>query len=284
MTECLNEIKSLRVQVRQWHQQGKKVAFVPTMGNLHVGHLQLVRAAKARAERVVVSIFVNPTQFGEGEDFASYPRTEQADLDKLQALAVDIVFMPSVAEMYPGKELTTVSVKQVSDNYCGAARPGHFDGVATVVSKLFNIVQADYAFFGEKDFQQLAVISTMVSDLNMLTEVIAVPTEREADGLAMSSRNGYLSAGQRQQAPQLYQAICLAKADILAKQLPFHEIEQKYHQVLVKQGFIPDYFNICKRSDLQAATAVDVQLIILVAARIGSTRLIDNIQVDCAKS
>jgi pantoate--beta-alanine ligase len=282
MTDCVNEIKLLRTQVRRWHKQGETVAFVPTMGNLHAGHLQLVRAAKARAEHVVVSIFVNPTQFGEGEDFASYPRTEQADLDKLQALAVDIVFMPSVAEMYPGKELTTVSVKQVSDNYCGAARPGHFDGVATVVSKLFNIVQADYAFFGEKDFQQLTVIRTMVADLNVPTELIAVPTEREADGLAMSSRNGYLNAQQRQQAPQLYQALCLAKADILAKQLSFFEIEQKYYHALAEQDFIPDYFSICNRSDLRAATTDDVHLIILAAARIGSTRLIDNIQVDCA--
>ncbi|BCG63266.1 MAG: pantoate--beta-alanine ligase [Methyloprofundus sp.] len=280
MTDCLKEITALRRQVQQWHQQGKGVAFVPTMGNLHTGHLQLVRAAKEKAERVVVSIFVNPTQFGEGEDFASYPRTEQADLDKLQALAVDIVFMPSIAEMYPNQGLTTVSVDQVSDNYCGAVRPGHFDGVVTVVSKLFNIVQADYAFFGEKDFQQLAVIRTMVSDLNMPTEVIAVPTEREVDGLAMSSRNGYLSAEQRQQAPQLYQTLCLAKAELLAKQLSIHEIEQKYHQALVKQGFAPDYFSVCRRSDLQAATATDAQLIILVAARIGGTRLIDNVQVD----
>ncbi len=283
MTACFKEIKALRMQVQAWRRQGESIAFVPTMGNLHAGHLRLVQAAKVRADRVVVSIFVNPTQFGAGEDLASYPRTEQEDVHKLQTQAVDAVFMPSVQEMYPdfGAALTTVSVKQVSENYCGAVRPGHFEGVATVVTKLFNIVQADFAFFGEKDFQQLAVIRTMVVDLNMPVEIVAVPTEREPDGLAMSSRNTYLTTLQRRQAPQLYQALCAAKNAILDARLSYDVIERQFQQTLKQQGFAPDYFSICRRSDLQAATSADSELVILVAARLGTTRLIDNIQVDC---
>lgn len=259
---------------------GESIAFVPTMGNLHAGHLQLVNAAKTQADRVVVSMFVNPIQFDEQGDYANYPRTEEADIDKLQALAVDVAYVPAVEEMYPDDILTKVSVSQVSDNYCGAARPGHFDGVATIVCKLFNIVQPDKVFFGEKDFQQLMVIRTMVADLNVPVEVVAVPTFRELDGLAMSSRNTYLSEAERQQAVQLYQALCQAKQAVLEQHKRFIEIERYYLQLLTGQGFEPDYFSICRRHDLQAATDGDKQLIILVAARLGKTRLIDNIQID----
>jgi len=264
----------------QWRLAGESIAFVPTMGNLHAGHLQLVSAAKAQADRVVVSIFVNPTQFDESADFSNYPRTEQADTEKLQSLDVDMLYMPATKEMYPAEMLSKVSVSQVTDKYCGAARPGHFDGVATVVCKLFNIVQPDKAFFGEKDFQQLLVIRTMVADLNSPIEIISIPTFREIDGLAMSSRNTRLTELQRQQAVQLYQTLCLAKEAVLVQHNHYSEIEQTYFQTLTDQGFKPDYFTICRRSDLQAATHGDTQLIILVAARLGSIRLIDNIPIE----
>lgn len=276
----IKSIKCLRTQIMHWRLAGESIAFVPTMGNLHSGHLQLVKVAKAEAERVVVSIFVNPTQFDEQDDFANYPRTEDADLEKLQSAGVDIVYMPKLEDMYPTQMLTKVSISQVTEKHCGAARPGHFDGVATVVCKLFNIVQPDSAFFGEKDFQQLMVIRTMVADLNFPVDIIAVPTLRETDGLAMSSRNTHLNGMQRQQAGQLYQALCLAKQAVLERQASFAEIEQAYLRRLTEQGFKPDYFSICRRSDLQAATEEDEQLIILAAARLGKTRLIDNIQLD----
>ena len=276
----IKSIKRLRTQIMLWRLAGESIAFVPTMGNLHAGHLQLVKAAKARAERVIVSIFVNPTQFDEQNDFTNYPRTEDADLEKLESVGVDIVYMPNRDEMYPGQILTKVSVSQVSEQHCGAARPGHFDGVATVVCKLFNIVQPDTAFFGEKDFQQLMVIRAMVADLNFPIEIIAVSTLRESDGLAMSSRNTHLNEMQRQQAGQLYQALCLAKQAVIERKTSFSEIQQAYLGILTGQGFKPDYFSICRRCDLQAATEEDVQLIILAAARLGKTRLIDNIQLD----
>lgn len=277
---CSKQIKHLRTQVKQWRLAGESIAFVPTMGNLHAGHLQLIRAAQAQVNRVVVSIFVNPTQFNDPADFSNYPRTEQADSEKLQSLGVDLLYMPDTVEMYPENSLTKVSVAGVTGHYCGAARPGHFDGVATVVCKLFNIVQPDKAFFGEKDFQQLLVIRTMVADLNSPIDIIAVPTMREQDGLAMSSRNSLLSNQQRQQAVQLYQSLCLAKQAILAGQASFADIEHAYLHKLSEQGFQPDYFSICRRSDLQAAGKADMQLIILVAASLGTIRLIDNIQID----
>jgi len=280
MTKCIEKISDVRCQVKQWRLEGQSIAFVPTMGNLHAGHLRLVSAAKRHADKVVVSIFVNPIQFGEGEDFSSYPRTETDDLAKLQSLGVDVAFMPSIDEMYPKKRLTTVHVSQVSEYLCGAARPGHFDGVATVVCKLFNIVQPDKAFFGEKDFQQLTVLRTMVSDLNIPVELIAVATMRENDGLAMSSRNAYLSEAHRHIAPQLYQLLCAAKQRVQKNKSNYRELEKKYYDLLLEQGFSPDYFSICKQSNLQFAQREDTLLIILVAARIGKTRLIDNIQFE----
>ena len=279
-TSRIKKITPLRLQLNQWRLAGESIAFVPTMGNLHAGHLQLVSAAKAHADRVVISIFVNPTQFGENEDFASYPRTLDADIEKLQALAVDIVFIPSAEEIYPSSAITEVRVSEVSDNYCGAARPGHFNGVATVVCKLFNIVQPDSAFFGEKDFQQLTVIRAMVADLNSPVEILSVPTFREPDGLAMSSRNGFLTTQERNQAAQLYQSLLKAKQAILNKQLTYSAIENEAIQELKKQGFETDYFSISRRCDLHAATIEDTQLIILLATRLGKTRLIDNIQLD----
>ncbi|WP_428353335.1 pantoate--beta-alanine ligase [Methyloprofundus sp.] len=278
--KCIKTIKQLRAQIMHWRLARESIAFVPTMGNLHEGHLQLVRAAKGQADKVVVSIFVNPAQFDEQDDFSNYPRTQEADIAKLQSVGIDMIFLPSPEQIYPEKMLTTVSVSQVTENYCGAARPGHFDGVATVVCKLFNMVQPDKAFFGEKDYQQLLVIRTMVADLNSPVEIISVPTFREVDGLAMSSRNTHLSQEQRQQAGQLYQALCQAKQALFSQYNSYAEIEETCRQKLLGQGFKPDYFSICRRSDLQTATEKDTHLIILTAARLGTTRLIDNIQVD----
>lgn len=277
---CSHEIQHLRAQVSLWRTAGESIAFVPTMGHLHAGHLELINTAKAQADRVVVSIFVNPSQFNEAADFSNYPRTEQADTEKLQSLTVDLVFMPDKAEVYPVEMRTTISVSQVADNHCGAARPGHFYGVATIVCKLFNMVLPDKAFFGEKDYQQLLVIRTMVADLNSPVEIISVPTFREVDGLAMSSRNTHLTKDQRQQAGQLYQVLCQAKQALFARHISYAEIEETCRLKLSEQGFKPDYFSICRRSDLQAASGKDTQIIILTAARLGATRLIDNIQAD----
>lgn len=272
----VNNLSGLQQTLKTWRQSSQRIVFVPTMGNLHAGHLQLVTEARQLAERVVVSIFVNPSQFGVGEDYASYPRTEQDDIDKLKVLDVDLVFMPSVAEMYLPDAKTTVSVNGISDNYCGAFRPGHFAGVATVVCKLFNMVQPDVAVFGLKDFQQLAVIRTMVKDLNMPVQIVGVDTVREASGLAMSSRNGYLSDGQKAVAASLYQSLLTAKTAILAG-VDYEYVEQQGLLFLQQAGFQPDYFSICRSHDLAKATAADNDLVLLVAAKLGSTRLIDNI-------
>ncbi len=276
--QTINTIKNLAAVLKHWKQAGLSIAFVPTMGNLHAGHLKLVAEAKAKADKVVVSIFVNPTQFGIGEDFDSYPRTEAQDAKQLAAQEVDILFLPSVAEMYHSNAKTTVSVAGISALHCGLSRPGHFDGVSTVVCKLFNMVQPDMAFFGEKDFQQLAVIRTMVRDLNIPVKIHAVATIRESDGLAMSSRNGYLTPEQRKIAPQLYQALCAAKEAVLAENQAFAQIERQQRQNLESAGFAVDYFSICRAEDLLPAKQNDNELVILAAAKLGKPRLIDNIQ------
>ncbi len=275
--QVIKEIDELRKTLNYYHKQLESVALVPTMGNLHDGHLSLVNAAREQADRLVVSIFVNPIQFGEGEDFSSYPRTEQHDIEMLQQAGVDVVFMPSVEQMYPSEMLVTVKVTGISDAYCGQSRPGHFDGVATVVSKLFNIVQPDMAFFGEKDFQQLAIIRQMVLDLNFNIQVKSMPIVREADGLAMSSRNHYLTSEQRAIAPKLYQALSQARDEILSGNRDFADIEQKQLEFLGQAGFKPDYFSIARQSDLKKATEKDDDLVILVAAWLGKPRLIDNL-------
>lgn len=274
--QIVSTVSECRRIIKAWQQAGDRVAFVPTMGNLHDGHIKLVTEAKKQAERVVVSIFVNPTQFGPGEDFDSYPRTEAEDQAKLAAAGADLLFLPTVSEVYTSDAKTTVSVSSLSTAYCGAARPGHFDGVATVVCKLFNIVQPDLALFGRKDFQQLAVIRTMVRDLNIPVDIIGVETVREPSGLAMSSRNSYLSAQEQQIAAQLYQTLCHARDAVLAGQ-PVADIEQHALSSLQAAGFAPDYFAVCRSQDLAKARAEDTELVLLVAARLGKTRLIDNI-------
>jgi len=273
----VNTVSELREAVKIWRSAGESVAFVPTMGNLHAGHLHLVSMAKKNADRVVVSIFVNPTQFGVGEDFEAYPRTEREDRKKLEAESTDLLFQPAVADIYTPDAKTTVTVGGLSDLYCGASRPGHFSGVATVVCKLFNIVQPNIALFGLKDFQQLTVIKTMVRDLNIPVEIIGVDTVREPGGLAMSSRNGYLTDAEKRVAPKLYHSLCVARDTILAGNQAYPDIEQEALQFLQQAGFHTDYFSVCRSSDLKKAGAEDVDLVLLAAAKLGKTRLIDNI-------
>ncbi|MBS4052044.1 MAG: pantoate--beta-alanine ligase [Methylomonas sp.] len=273
----VNSIKDLRLVISEWRQNGLRIAFVPTMGNLHAGHLQLVKTAQQQADRVVVSIFVNPAQFGPNEDFASYPRTERQDQDKLNACGADLLFLPSVNEMYPAPLQTQVSVKGLSTLHCGASRPGHFDGVAVVVCKLLNMVQPDLLLLGEKDFQQLAVIRTMVADLSIPVAIQGVPTAREADGLAMSSRNGYLTAAERQRAPLLYRALCATRDAVLSGTTDYRPVMDRQAQTLRDAGFMLDYFRICRSADLLPAKETDTELVILIAAKLGKTRLIDNI-------
>lgn len=267
----------LRKAIADWRLAGKRLAFVPTMGNLHAGHLQLVSEARKQADHVVVSIFVNPTQFGAGEDFETYPRTERKDQEKLETAGADLLFLPSVSEMYASDAKTIVSVAGLSELHCGASRPGHFNGVATVVCKLFNLVQPDIALFGLKDFQQLAIIRTMVRDLNFPVEIVGVDTVREPSGLAMSSRNGYLSLEEIKAAPKLYESLCVARDAVLAGKQPYADIEIRAILSLQEVGFQPDYFSICRSSDLKKAEAGDKDLVILAAAKLGSTRLIDNV-------
>ncbi len=275
--QIVNTVSELRAAVRSWRLAGESVAFVPTMGNLHAGHLKLVNEARKKADRVVVSIFVNPTQFGVGEDFEAYPRTEHEDQQKLGAAGADLLFQPAVSEIYAPDAKTVVSVTGLSDLHCGASRPGHFDGVATIVCKLFNMVQPDIALFGLKDFQQLTVIRTMVRDLNIPVEIIGVETVREASGLAMSSRNGYLTEEEKTVAAKLYQSLCAARDAVLAGSQAYEEIELHALLFLQEAGFQPDYFSVCRSSDLKKADADDVDLVLLAAAKLGKTRLIDNI-------
>ncbi len=272
----ITTIAELRKTVRLWRRQGQSIAFVPTMGNLHAGHIKLVSEARKKADKVIVSIFVNPTQFGVGEDFESYPRTEVVDKEKLVEASADLMFLPCILEMYPNKASTTVTVGMLSTIHCGAYRAGHFNGVATVVFKLFNMVQPDIAIFGEKDFQQLAVIKKMVQDLNSPVVIWGVATEREGDGLALSSRNGFLTSRERTIAPKLYQALCQAQASVI-KEMDFNTIEQEQKAELEVAGFKVDYFSICRSADLQPATEKDNELVILAAAKLGKPRLIDNV-------
>ena len=278
----MNTVKTvleLRAAVARARGEGKRIAFVPTMGNLHEGHVALVEKAGQRADFVVASIFVNPLQFGPNEDLAKYPRTLVADQEKLVAAGCQLLFHPDVEEMYPHGQQgqTRVSVPGVSEGLCGGSRPGHFEGVATVVTKLFNMVQPDLAVFGEKDFQQLAVIRTLVRDLNMPIQIIGEPTVRAEDGLALSSRNGYLSAEQRAAAPALYRTLQQLASAIRDGNRDFAQLIEAGQASLVSAGFRPDYLEIREASSLRPAEANDTQLVILGAAFMGTTRLIDNL-------
>ena len=274
-------IAELRQQVANWRQAGERIALVPTMGNLHEGHLHLVEVARSLADRTVASIFVNPLQFGPNEDFDSYPRTLDQDSHKLTAAGLDLLFAPSVNEVYPrGLTGTTrVTITGLTDPLCGRSRPGHFDGVATVVTKLFNMVQPDIAVFGEKDRQQLRVIEQIVTDLNMPVTVVGVPIVREADGLAMSSRNRYLSPDERRIAPELHRQLQQAAAR-LRRGERYTTIEVEAKAALTEAGFRPDYFEVRRTDDLDRPTADDDELAIFVAAWLGRTRLIDNLVIN----
>ena len=274
-------------QLRRALEGQNSVALVPTMGNLHDGHLDLVKLARQQATCVVVSIFVNPLQFGANEDLANYPRTLAADCEKLQAAGADIVFVPSVAEMYPDfdgqdlKQSITVQLPAVANDLCGASRPGHFAGVATVVLKLFNLVQPQVAVFGKKDYQQLFVIREMVKQFNLAIAILAADTVREPSGLAMSSRNGYLSRAEKTQASQLHAELVDVCEQIKQQgnSANFLSLEQAATLNLQRQGWQVDYVAIRAASNLQAANAQDSDLVVLAAAKLGTTRLIDNLSL-----
>lgn len=279
--ETVFNTRELRDIVAGWRRDGYRIAFVPTMGNLHDGHLSLLDRAREIADRTVVSIFVNPIQFGKGEDYATYPSTLEEDKAKLARNGLDVLFAPNLAQLYPGgmEEDTRVTVPGLSTILCGEFRPGHFSGVATVVTKLFCSVQPDCALFGNKDLQQLMVIRRMVDDLCMPIEVIGQPIVRESDGLAMSSRNSYLSEDEREIAPKIYAALQQAVRDVSEPGADFRAIEARSLESLRDAGFKPEYFGIRRAADLLAAEPDERELAILTAAWLGGARLIDNIQV-----
>lgn len=277
--QTLTTVYELRKAVAKARKAGKTIGFVPTMGNLHEGHLQLVRKAREHADFIVVSIFVNPLQFGPNEDLDAYPRTMAADKEKLFSESTHCLFAPTVEEMYPQGQSaqTIVSVPDIASTLCGANRPGHFDGVATVVSKLFNMVQPDCAVFGQKDFQQLMVIRRMTDDLCLPVKVIGEATVRDLDGLAMSSRNNYLTLPQRQQAPKIHRILQDYREAIGDGFDNYADLERYALEDLRQAGFEPDYFSIRDANSLQAVTAQTEEVVLLAAARLGNTRLIDNV-------
>ena len=279
--KTVNNIPSLRAELKNARRQGKTIAFVPTMGNLHAGHIKLVDRAKLEADVVVVSIFVNPLQFGAHEDLDNYPRTLAADQEKLFDAGTDLLFTPSVDDIYPeGMEPhAKLTVPIITNTLCGAARPGHFDGVTTVVNKLFNIVQPDVAVFGQKDFQQLAVIRKMVKDFCIPIEIIGESTARAADKLALSSRNGYLSKQERAIAPTIFHAIDNIKQAIANGERQYDQLIEDAKVKLTDAGFSIDYVEVRDAFSLMTPTPESSELVILVAAKLGTTRLIDNLTI-----
>ena len=271
----------MRAHISRWHRDGQRVAFVPTMGNLHAGHMSLIEMARRHGERFVASIFVNPMQFGPNEDFAHYPRTPRADENMLAAAGCDLMFMPDVTEIYPAGPAgsTRVEIAPLSRILEGEYRPGHFEGVTTVVAKLFNIVQPEVAVFGEKDFQQLTVIRRMVADLCLPVEIIGAPTVRESDGLAMSSRNQYLTPAERQLAPGIFATLENATRRLASGEGDFAAIERAGIESLTAAGLRPDYFSIRNAEDLSPPHADTRHLVVLTAVRMSHARLIDNLQV-----
>lgn len=274
-------LDALRAQIRGWRQAGQRVAFVPTMGNLHAGHFSLVTLARQHADRVVASVFVNPTQFGPNEDFDRYPRTPDADAAGLDEVGCDLLWLPSVEAMYPlgVAQAVRVSVPGVTEVLDGAHRPGHFDGVATVVARLFNQVLPDVAIFGRKDYQQLAVIRHMVRDLAFPIEIVGADIKREADGLAMSSRNQYLSADERATAPVIHRVL-EAMRDAALQGLAREEIERTATRALELAGFVPDYAVLRTPTFAEPAEGEAGPRVALIAAKLGRTRLIDNLEFE----
>ena len=273
--------KLLRNAIRLEKRAGKTVAFVPTMGNLHEGHMQLVRKARQLADVVVVSIFVNPLQFGANEDLGNYPRTLAEDKQKLFAEGVNYLFYPAVEEIYPEglDKQCRVTVPELSETLCGASRPGHFTGVATVVSKLFNIVQPDSAVFGKKDFQQLAIIEKMVEDLCMPIDIVGIETARDVDGLALSSRNGYLTKQERAIAPFIHATLQELREAVACGFDNYVDLEKHAREKLKSVGFEPDYVSVRDARTLKEVNPYTEQIVILAAAKLGKTRLIDNVSI-----
>ncbi|BEN36821.1 MULTISPECIES: pantoate--beta-alanine ligase [Serratia] len=278
----IETLPMLRQQIRRWRQEGKRIALVPTMGNLHDGHMTLVDEARARADVVVVSIFVNPMQFDRPDDLARYPRTLQEDSEKLTRRGVDLVFAPAPAAVYPQglEQQTYVDVPGISSILEGASRPGHFRGVSTIVSKLFNLVQPDLACFGEKDYQQLALIRKMVADMGYDIDIVGVPTVRAKDGLALSSRNGYLTAEERKIAPQLSKIMNALAQQLANGERHVEELLEQTAEQLRAAGFTPDELFIRDADSLQPLTVDSQRAVVLMAAWLGKARLIDNQQVD----
>ena len=283
--QTIQQISALRALVADWRRSGLRVGLVPTMGNLHAGHLALVRDARARSDRVVTSIFVNPLQFGPGEDLYAYPRTPERDAAMLAQAGNHCLFAPTESEVYPNgrEDQTFVEVPGLSDILCGASRPGHFRGVATVVAKLFNMVQPEVAIFGAKDYQQLMVIRRLTAELDLPVEIVNHPIVREPDGLAMSSRNGYLTPEQRAQAP-LLQVQLQRLADVLKAGEAAADAEWDAARGLAASGFKPDYVSVRRRADLAHPRADDRALVVLAAAYLGKARLIDNLEFDLPES
>jgi pantoate--beta-alanine ligase len=279
--DTVTTIAAVRERVRGWQREGLKVAFVPTMGNLHAGHVSLIEAARRHGERFIASIFVNPMQFGPNEDFAHYPRTPRDDERMLAEAGCSLMFMPEVGEIYPhgAERATRVEVPGLSRILCGEFRPGHFEGVSTVVAKLFHIVEPDVAVFGAKDFQQLTVIRRMVDDLCMPVQIVAAPTVRDADGLAMSSRNQYLTPSERALAPQIYATLQAAAHRLRAGDAEFASIERAGFVALESAGLRPEYFAVRQASDLSSPAPEARELVVLAAVRLSKARLIDNVQV-----
>jgi pantoate--beta-alanine ligase len=279
--ETVTTIAAVRARVHGWHREGLRVAFVPTMGNLHPGHVSLIELARQRGERFVASIFVNPMQFGPNEDFAHYPRTPRDDERMLAAAGCDLMFMPDVAEIYPhgSGRATKVEVPGLSRILDGEFRPGHFEGVSTVVAKLLHIVEPQIAVFGEKDYQQLTIIRRMVADLCMPVQIVAAPTVRDADTVAMSSRNQYLTAAERVRAPIIYATLVAAARRLAAGDADFASIERAGFRALEEADLHPDYFAVRQAADLNAPVAQARELVVLAAARLSKARLIDNIRV-----
>jgi len=282
--QSVETISALRAQIKAWRDNKQVIAFVPTMGNLHQGHLSLVRKASELADRVVVSIFVNPLQFDDEADLSAYPRTVKADIQMLSSVDCDVIFTPTIDVMYPNgmEPHTNVIVPNMDDKLCGLKRQGHFDGVATVVTKLLNIVQADIALFGEKDYQQLLLIKRLVRDINLPVDIIGSATFREESGLAMSSRNQYLTEQQLEQASGLYQTLLSVKHRIDKGEQDFPALQQEAFNKLQELGFEAEYVDIRCADDLAQAKSGDKDLRILAAARIGKARLIDNIACNLA--
>lgn len=272
----------LRQYIQHWKNQGKSIAFIPTMGNLHQGHISLIEKGQSLCDHTICSIFVNPMQFGPNEDFNHYPRTLERDIDQLEAIGCDLVYLPAASELYPDglEKITQIQVTDLTGVFEGAHRPGHFTGVATIVLKLLNIVRPDVSIFGKKDFQQYRVISKMVEDLNLEVDIIGAETTREPSGLATSSRNQYLSDDQKELASLIYRTLRESAASITAGENTFDKLEQRAIERLNQAGFETDYFCVCNVETLEPASPEDRSLVILVTARLGETRLLDNIEID----